>query len=200
MATKPVQYDQEGLDYLMNKGRPVPGQSLTSDPNAPRPWEKPPRFTEVEPALDYLFVELTEPEVYDSLMNILREGLPIGDLTQVILKDGFEKGLWNPDLMLLLIEPVMYILVALAEKAKVEYKLYAGEDEELSSSEEQLTGLNKAMKVAGEKIVPNLQEGKIPPQYLEELKNLDLSEKPSLLEAGETPPVPEEGLLTRREV
>ena len=33
---------------------------------------------------------------------------------------GFREGKWNPDLMMMLIEPFMYLLMALAEKAGID--------------------------------------------------------------------------------
>ena len=40
--------------------RPVPGMSLTQNPESPWPWEKPPEFTVVEKAVEYIFDELTK--------------------------------------------------------------------------------------------------------------------------------------------
>ena len=33
------EYNQEGIDALVNTGRPIPGQSLTEDPDNSYPWE-----------------------------------------------------------------------------------------------------------------------------------------------------------------
>ena len=112
-------YDQEGLKFLSTNGRPIPGESLTNSPDAPYPWEQPTQFTELEPAIDALFIELTEPEAYHSIINLVDNKVPLGDITQIILTDGFQKGMWNPDLLLLLIEPTMYMIMALAEKAGI---------------------------------------------------------------------------------
>ena len=40
-------YDQEGLNFLGSMPRPIPGQSLTNNPDNPYPWEQPPQFTEL---------------------------------------------------------------------------------------------------------------------------------------------------------
>ena len=121
-------FDQEGLDFLANNGRPIPGSSLTNSPDTPYPWEQPPQFTELSPAIDALFLELTEHEAYHSIMDLVRNGVPVGDIAQVILTDGFQKGMFNPDLMMLLIEPTMYMIIAFAEKAGIDdYITYEGE-------------------------------------------------------------------------
>ena len=42
--------------------RPIPGESLTNDPESPAPFEGPPQFSQKEDALEYLFVLLTEED------------------------------------------------------------------------------------------------------------------------------------------
>ena len=65
----------------------------------------------------------------------------------MILFDGFSKGMWNPDLMLILIEPLMYLVMALADKAGIDYVLYPDEeDDEASDPEVQVQMLEKMKK------------------------------------------------------
>ena len=45
-------------------------------------------------------------------------------------------GLFNPDLMLLLIEPTMYLLIAIAEENDIEPVVYEGQDEDLVNDED----------------------------------------------------------------
>ena len=96
-------FDQDGLEFLANNGRPIPGSSLTNSPDTPYAWEQAPQFVELQPAIDALFLELTEPEAYHSTMDLVKNGMPIGDIAQVLLTDGFQKGMWNPDLLMLLV-------------------------------------------------------------------------------------------------
>ena len=51
--------------------RPVPGQGLTTDPDNPLPWEKPPEITDLEEGLQYVFGRLIEPTNYVPIMNVL---------------------------------------------------------------------------------------------------------------------------------
>ena len=46
------QYNQEGLEAIASAPRPIPGQSLTSNPDEPKPFEGPPEFVEFREALD----------------------------------------------------------------------------------------------------------------------------------------------------
>ena len=45
------EYNQAGIDALATTGRPIPGQSLTNDPDQSYPWEGPPEFTDFRKAL-----------------------------------------------------------------------------------------------------------------------------------------------------
>ena len=45
--------------------RPVPGQSLTNDPDTKYAWEQPPKYTDVSSAIDYLLYEGDSYESYD---------------------------------------------------------------------------------------------------------------------------------------
>jgi len=74
------QPDQEGLEYLSTSGRPIPGSSLANSPESPFPWEQPPQYTELQPAQDAIFLEITEPEAYHSLMELIRNDLLFYDL------------------------------------------------------------------------------------------------------------------------
>jgi hypothetical protein len=179
-------YDQEGLKFLSTNGRPIPGESLTNSPDTPYPWEQPTQFTELEPAIDALFIELTEPEAYHSLLNLIENEVPIGDVTQIVLTDGFQKGMWNPDLLMLLIEPTMYMIMALAEKAgMMDNVIYQGEEEDVEDQDEQLSSIEKAIDIAQNKIVPKARAGVLPKNIEEKIEEMTPPREPSLLEKPE---------------
>ena len=68
--------------------RPIPGQGLTSDPDNPYPWEKPPEFTDLEQGIQFIFGRLIDPESYISIMDVIDSGTPLMDVTQGILFKG----------------------------------------------------------------------------------------------------------------
>ena len=191
-------YDQEGLKFLSTNGRPIPGESLTNSPDAPYPWEQPTQFTELEPAIDALFIELTEPEAYHSIINLVDNKVPLGDIAQIILTDGFQKGMWDPDLLLLLIEPTMYMIMALAEKAGImDAVVYQGEEEdEEDENNEQLSSIEKAIDIAQDRVVPKAKAGVIPKDIETKLAEFTPPEQPSLLEK---PDVQRNSLLGKEE-
>jgi len=179
-------YDQEGLDFLGSMRRPIPGQSLTSNPDSPYPWEQPARFTELQPAIDALFIDMTEPETDGSIVEMAKRGTPISDITQFILYAGFQEGSWNPDLLMLLIEPTMYLIMALVERAGVlDYTIYRGEEEEdFDDDEEQLTAIEKVMEVAKNKLKEpkkgQIPSGVLPSDIMKKIEEVDVPQ--SLLE------------------
>ena len=130
--------NQDYLNVITNTGRPIPGQSLTSDPDNPAPYEQPPQYTSVHEASEYIFNNLIQEETYVPLMQLLLDDMPIMDIAQTLVFKGFTESKWNPDLMLMLAEPVAYMLLALAERAGIDPVIYRGEDEDDLEEEEVL--------------------------------------------------------------
>jgi len=158
--------------------RPIPGQGLTSDPDNPYPWEKPPEFTDLEQGIQFIFGRLIDPESYISIMDVIDSGTPLMDVTQGILFKGFTEGKWNPDLMMLLAEPTAYMLMALAERADIDFKVYRGEDED-EDSETTLFNINysqeKLKKLKEFDTSKKLPKGMIPKEIEEQIKELPAS-------------------------
>jgi hypothetical protein len=147
--------NDEYVKVTTQLGRPIPGQSLTTDPDNPAPYEKPPRFTSVHEASEFLFEKLIEEETYMQVMELLIDDMPIMDITRTLLFQGFTEGQWSPDLMLMLVEPVAYMLLALAERAQIEPIIYRAEEEDevdemdvlgVEFTQEKIKGLESFMK------------------------------------------------------
>ena len=77
--------EQAYLELQQQAGRPIPGQSLTNDPENPLPFERPPEYTSVHAASEYLFEKIIEEETYVPMMQALASGTPLMELTQIIL-------------------------------------------------------------------------------------------------------------------
>jgi len=128
-ALEPMDIEEEGRQRALEMRRPIPGESLTSDPEKPWPWEKPPQFTDQRDALDYYFELFTSEDVFEDLMDLLEDGVAVMDIVQIFLTKGVQEGLFNPDMMLLLAEPVAYILMSLAERQGIDFEIVEDEDE-----------------------------------------------------------------------
>jgi len=125
-----MEQDPKYLKQLTEAPRAIPGQSLTADPDNPRPFESPPQFVSLHEASEYIFGNLLDEETYVQLMGELMNGRTVMEIVQVVTFSGFAKGLWTPDLMLLLGEPVAYMILALAERAGIEARIYEGQEED----------------------------------------------------------------------
>lgn len=171
------EYSQEGVNAIATAGKPIPGQSLTNDPAAPRPFEQPPEFTDFREALNYLAEELLEPEIYSALVTGIGQGVPITDVTLQILQAGFQEGKWNPDLLMMLMEPVMYLLMALCEKAGVEYRIDADDEDELSPEDEDDILQEKAKNIANlasSRDMSKVPAGVLPKEIIEDIEELEM--------------------------
>ena len=131
------------IEATQGFNRPVPGQSLTNPPEQKYPWESPPEFTNVTEAQLYLLAELTEKERFVSLTNALADQVPVDIITRTILFEGFSRGKWSADLLLLLIEPLAVIVMALGERVGIDYVLEDGDQDE--PEEDNVEGQQKAL-------------------------------------------------------
>ena len=191
--------NQEIVDHMGQMQGPIPGQSLTADPDNPYPWEQPPKHTTLNSALHSLFDFMTEEETYMEIVTALGDGMPVGNLTETILQDGFQKGAWNPDLMIQLVEPTMYMVMSMAEKAGVKYRIDNEDnpDTEEADPQDELESLQELNKIARENITTENPASKLPQEIQEELQQMEVPE--SLLSPTETPELTEEtnSLLAR---
>jgi hypothetical protein len=136
-------YEQSGTDPF---DAPIPGESLTEDPRTQKPWERPPEYTNVDDAIKDIFMRITDEAVYSDLMEAIRGRTPLDMIAQTLLFKGYMNGKFTTDLMLILIEPTLYLLMLLAEHNKIyDYLVYAEEEEDLNE-EEQIELMNDDMQ------------------------------------------------------
>ena len=136
-----TQYDPEEIENVfMEKAgqmdRPIPGESLTNDPENPLPFEKAPEYTDLTTALEYYFATFTEEGKYDNILELIASGTPLMNITQIVLYQGFQEGLFNPDLMMMLAEPITYMLAAFAEQEGIEFTIQEDDEEDIEEEEE----------------------------------------------------------------
>ena len=196
------EYSQEAVDAFANTGRPIPGQSLTSNPNEPRPFEGAPEFTNFKEALDYTVTELLDPEAYLSLMGAVGDNVPILDLVMQITYVGFREGKWNPDLMLMLVEPLIFVLMSLAEKAGIEYRIDSEDDDDDDTVfEEKAKNIAEVAKekvrnnkspsgLINQEILQKIEEAEVPQSLLSKpeepiSEEINVEEEQSLLSKGQ---------------
>jgi len=184
------------LERNMSAGRAIPGQSLTNSPETPHRWEQPPEFTEPHKAMLQIFETITEKESLANILLSLAKGVSVIDLSSIILYTGFIEGKWSPDLMILLMEPTMYMIMYLGDKAKLDYSIDSKQENNVDelSGEEQLkritSSLDELKQVAADRVSPM----SVTPEIKEELEEIEIPT--SLLDKVQTEPT-NDSLLSR---
>ena len=123
-------FSQEGLDELTNilsRGSAIPGQSLVNSPDQKYAWEQPPEYPNPRDALDYISSIILQRDAVKEIVQALAKGAAVGDIAMAILYTKFTEGKFNPDVLLLLAEPVMFLIMAIGEEANIKYNI-EGED------------------------------------------------------------------------
>ena len=193
-----IDIEDTPVDSRITLNRSIPGQGLTTDPDSPMPWEQAPEYTDLEEGLQYIFGLLIDPENYVPIMDVIDDGTPLMDITQGILFKGFTEGKWNPDLLMLLAEPMTYILLALAERADIDnIKIYRGEEEDEDDEAtlfDMKIGKEKLDKLKEFSTSKEIPAGAIPKDIEEKIEELPVS---SLLSKPEEEDKPTDSLLGR---
>ena len=84
-------------------------------------------------------------------------------------------GKYNSDLMLLLLEPIMYLLIAIAEEYEIEPTIYEGMDNDIGDEEDY-------DRAVAQKPKPQINKDSVPSSILARVKTLPSEEE---LRAGE---------------
>jgi hypothetical protein len=160
---------------------PIPGQSMTASLENKMPWDGPPKYSSVREASEAIFLDLLEDENLKAVTKLMAGGTPITDVTHMLLVAGFSKGQFNPDLMMLLIEPIMYMLMAIADKVGItDVKMYSGEEEDEAgddiSEEENRENVNTTLQTIfqGRKIAPEASRIVEDSEITKKLENIDV--------------------------
>ena len=176
---------QINTDFVQARlSRSIPGESFANDPYTPYPFEKAPEFTSVHKASEFIFEKITEEENYMQFMEVIATGAPLMEIAKVLLYSMYDEGKINPDLMVLLIEPTVYILMALCERADIPFTIdgQLGEEEDLDGNSQEYEILQRLQEAQRSNEIPlpetieqRLQELRPPPQE-------SPPEQPSLLD------------------
>jgi|SRR5210317_394380 hypothetical protein len=181
------------LVAIKSQGGPIPGQSLTNDPEQPYPWETPPEFANPREALNDILSSLLQPDAVKEIINSLVNGASVGDLAMAIVYAKFVEGKINPDVMMLSMEPVMYLLMAIGEEANIEYNIDNDDideedEEEVQEKLDEFKNVFQELKsgVMDKDIKPEkIKEGAVDKGLLDRVKEAGPQIRESLLAKGE---------------
>ena len=180
-------YMSPRLQEVLFEG-PTPGQSLTKDPDERYPWEGPPKYTSLKDAREQIFLNMLEPENLKNIQQLMLNDLSVNTIAQVILKDGFEKGAWNPDLMLQLLEPTMYMLLAVAERSGIEVEVESDIEPEDEDSTARVASISNGFIKDG---------GRFQDARVKEVREESVGRK--IAQGLKEAPIPKPSLLDRRD-
>lgn len=171
---------QQVKQFETSGARPIAGESLTNDPENPMPFEKPTKFTNIHQCTEYLWVKMIEEQTYVKLMTAVDSGIPIMSITKMLVQGGFQEGLWNPDLMILLVEPTAFMLLALTEAAGLEDVIISKNSLDKQINKESVVGVGMEERKASE-LLKAMKTGHIPedmvtPEMQDQLEAADLPE------------------------
>ena len=169
---KANQFEEQGMNPF---NAPTPGESLTRDPEQKFPWERPPEINDVDTAIKEVFVMLTERKSLVELLNLLNNGQPVDEIAQMVAYRGMSVGKYNSDLMLLLLEPLMYLIIAIAEEYEIDPVIYEGMDDDIMDVDSVTDSKQKLPK-------PEINKASVPSSILARVKTLPSQEE---LGAGE---------------
>ena len=169
---QPNQFEENRMNPF---NAPTPGESLTRDPEQKFPWERTPEINDVDTAIKEVFVMLTERKSLVELLNLLNNGQPVDEIAQMVAYRGMSVGKYNSDLMLLLLEPLMYLIIAIAEEYEIDPVIYEGMDDDIMDIDSVTESKQKLPK-------PEINKDSVPSSILARVKTLPSQEE---LGAGE---------------
>jgi hypothetical protein len=187
--------NQDILDINLQRRFPIPGISLTTDPDNPMPHDKPPEYTNLHKALNFIFENAIEEENYTQFIKLMADGFPLMEVVQTVLFSGFYNGKWNFSLMQLLIEPTAYIFLALCERADIDPTFFR-DDMEDDLDEEESIGMSFA-EAKGRQVQTDMEQSKkampsLDKQMQAKLEAIPKGKLVSLLEQPAPAPVEEQ--------
>jgi len=185
MINKPI---PERLQEVLFE-QSIPGQSLTNPKEQKYPWEQPAKFSSLKDAREDIFLKLLEPKRIQSLQELMMDKVPVNNIAQLILVEGFKSGQFNPDMALNLLEPTMYMLMAIAEKSGIEPVVESdddGEEDDEQSIDRVMTDSKNMIREGGrfqDARVRNIQPASVGTEIAQKLENLDVEKmKQSILQ------------------
>lgn len=101
---------------------PIPGENFTSDTKN-YPWHRPPKFTDLDTAIEYMIKKIVQPDVAESLFTFMGMGVTVASLVDMLVTEGIGQGKWTVDYGVLMAGPLAHIICLMAKAYDVPYDL-----------------------------------------------------------------------------
>ena len=152
--------------------RAIPGSSLTRSPEDAYTWEQPPVISSSRAASVFFFSKLMEPKVYNAVLDSVEEGTPLMDIAQMLMYQAFVDGIINPDLMMIMVEQVVYMLAAMCELQNIDFIIQEDDEDDIEEAAMERSINFKSVEK---------EEIEIPEEITQQLEEADIPERRSLL-------------------
>ena len=152
--------------------RAIPGSSLTRSPEDAYTWEQPPVISSSRAASVFFFSKLMEPKVYNAVLDSVEEGTPLMDIAQMLMYQAFMDGIINPDLMMIMVEQVVYMLAAMCELQNIDFIIQEDDEDDIEEAAMERSINFKSVEK---------EEIEIPEEITQQLEEADIPERRSLL-------------------
>tara|TARA_R110000782_G_scaffold54750_1_gene115817 strand:- start:8487 stop:9092 length:606 start_codon:yes stop_codon:yes gene_type:complete len=186
------------MQEVMMEGA-IPGQSLTNAPDQAYSWEGKPKYTSLKKAREDIFLNLLKPDKLQGVQKLLMNEVSVNAIAEMALTDGFRTGKFNPDMMLNLLEPTMYMIMAIAEKSGIEPVIESEGDEDEEENLEVTEEKRNYIKQGGgfrNAVVPNINPASVGGDIKQRLESLDSEKvKQSILQKPQVQTQPQGSLL-----
>lgn len=98
---------------------PIPGENFTSDTKN-YPWHRPPQFTNLNEAFEYIVEQISDEDVSTSIVTMLELGVPVSNLVDMIITAGVGGGKFTVDFGLLLCGPLSHVICLMARRMEID--------------------------------------------------------------------------------
>lgn len=115
--------------------RPIPGQSLTSEPGN-TPWEQPPEMNTVEEVTKFYINKLANEDVIDDFAAMIQLGAPLAPIVETTYLQGVARGLHTVDLGMLVAPTIHMFLKQAIESLGITVKDEAGDPKKRAEAAE----------------------------------------------------------------
>lgn len=99
-------------------GGPIPGENYTSDTKN-YPWHRPPQYTNMNEAFEYLAEHLMDEDVSTGIITMLEMDVSVAELVDMIITAAIGGGKFTLDYGLILAGPIAHMICLMARRYEV---------------------------------------------------------------------------------
>jgi len=166
---------------------PIPGQSLTEEPGK-YVFEKPPEFTDVDDAVEYVVGNIAEnPEAVEKFEKLMMTGMPIESIVNTISFTGFAEGKWTPDIAELIKPPLSAFFVVLAQEENIPAVMFNTDEAEILPDDQVMASMREGNPEAFEVLQEQARANAMPAPPMSERSFMEMEDEGMPMEEESLP-------------